>query len=86
MPGSYRVFGSKGMIHLEPAFAYEGIKMTAPTEMEEQKKDPSQFAVEADEFAQCIWQNREPSTGGEEGLRDMRYMAAIYKSAGLHLG
>ena len=92
-PGFYRVHGSKGMIHLEPAFSYEGIKMTAhfngenaPMEMEEQEKDPSQFAVEADEFAQCIWQNRQPSTGGEEGLRDMRYMAEIYKSAGLRLG
>lgn len=91
-PGFYRVHGSSGMIHAEPAFAYQGIKMKAdikgqePIEMEEQEKDPSQFAVEADAFAQCIWENKTPKTSGEEGLRDMRYVETIYKSAGLSLG
>ncbi len=91
-PGAYSVHGTNGMIHAEPAFAYQGISMKAeikgqaPIEMQEQEKDPSQFAVQADTFAQCIWQNQEPKTGGEEGLRDMRYMEAIYKSAGLRLG
>jgi predicted dehydrogenase len=90
-PGFYRVHGSKGMIHAEPAFAYQGIKMKAeikgqaPIEMEEREKDPSQFAVEADAFAECIWQNNTPKTGGEEGLRDMRYIQTIYRSAGLKL-
>jgi predicted dehydrogenase len=91
-PGFYRVHGSKGMIHAEPAFAYEGIKMKAEIhgqpslEMVEQEKGPSQFAVEADAFAQCIWENKEPKTSGEEGLRDMKYIQTIYRSAGLKLG
>lgn len=90
-PGFYRIHGTNGMVHVEPAFSYQGIKMKAeihgqaPVEMEEQEKDPSQFAAEADAFAQCIWQNRQPKTSGEEGLRDMRYIDAIYKSAGLGL-
>lgn len=90
-PGFYRVHGSKGMIHAEPAFAYQGIHMRAeiqgepPIEITEQEKDPSQFTVQADEFAQCILQNREPKTSGEEGLRDMQYMQAIYKSAGIKM-
>ncbi len=92
MPGSYRVFGSKGMLELEPAFAYEGIHMKAqiqgesPMEETEEGKNPSQFVVEADHFAHCINENREPKANGEEGLKDMKFIEQIYKSAGLKLG
>ncbi len=91
MAGGYQVYGSKGSIKAEPAFAYQGIHMTVniqgqpPMEVDEQQKDPMQFAVEADEFARCIAENREPKTNGEEGLRDMKYMEAIYKSAGIKM-
>jgi predicted dehydrogenase len=91
MPGFYRVHGSKGMLHAEPAFAYQGIHLRvqiqgeAPLEITEEEKDPSQFAVQADEFAQCIAENREPKTNGAEGLRDMQCMEAIYKSAGISM-
>jgi predicted dehydrogenase len=89
--GGYRVFGSKGSITAEPAFGYQGIHMTVniqgqtPMEFNADYKDPAQFAVEADEFARCIAENREPKTNGEEGLRDMKYMEAIYKSAGIKM-
>ena len=46
------------------------------------EKDPAQFPREADHLADCILQNKEPKTPGEEGLRDMKLMAAIYKSCG----
>ena len=92
MPGSYRVFGSKGTLELEPAFAYEGIHMKAniqgesPIEETEEDKNPSQFVAEADHFARCIYDNREPKVNGEEGLKDMKFLEQIYKSAGLKLG
>ena len=92
MPGSYRVFGSKGTLELEPAFAYEGIHMRthiqgeSPTEETEEGKNPSQFVAEADHFAHCIYDNREPKPNGEEGLKDMKFIEQIYKSAGLKLG
>jgi predicted dehydrogenase len=42
-------------------------------------KDPGCFVREADHFAECVFSNREPGPNGEEGLRDMKLMAAIYK-------
>ncbi|MDQ2947069.1 MAG: Gfo/Idh/MocA family oxidoreductase [Acidobacteriota bacterium] len=91
MPGFYRVHGSKGMLHAEPAFSYEGIHLKAETQDDppiddlEQAHDPMQFAVEGDDFSQCSLQGRESKTSGEEGLRDLKYMEAIYKSAGIKL-
>jgi predicted dehydrogenase len=40
-----------------------------------------QFAVEMDDFAQCIMQNKASRVSGEEGLRDVALMMAIYESA-----
>ena len=89
MNGFYRVHGSRGMIELSPAFSYEGIHMKA--ELGQQPvigmptpfKGPDQFTREADYFADCILNNREPKSGGEEGLRDTELMSQIYQSAGL---
>jgi predicted dehydrogenase len=86
MPGFFRVHGSKGMIHMEPAFAYQGQHLTASIQGESAidepcaDRDPSQFVREADHFAECILQNKEPKTAGEEGLKDMKLMTAIYRS------
>jgi predicted dehydrogenase len=86
MPGFYRVHGSKGMIHIEPAFAYEGQRFTAriegepPIDEPSSDRDPSQFLREADHFAECIVHNREPRMSGQEGLRDMKLMMAMYGS------
>ena len=43
--------------------------------------DKDQFAIEMDHFSQCVMNNRQPRTPGEEGLQDQRIMDAIYKSA-----
>jgi len=34
-----------------------------------------------DDFAQCILENRPTKVPGEEGLRDVKIMMAIYESA-----
>ena len=92
MPGFYRVYGSTGILHAEPAFSYEGIQLKAQLEGgqavddQEAGKDPSQFVAEADDFAACILENRQPKANGEEGLKDMKFMDSIYKSAGGKLG
>jgi predicted dehydrogenase len=86
MPGTYRVHGSKGYLNLEPAFAYEGIHLTAhiqgepPLYQPNPERDPIQFQREADHFAQCITNNQDPKPTGEEGLRDMKLMMDIYNS------
>ena len=92
MDGFVRVHGSKGMLHLEPAFSYQGIRLQTkiqgedPIDDQTTYKDPAQFVREADYFAECVAQNKDPKTDGHEGLRDMQYMAQIYKSAGRSLG
>ena len=91
MNGYYRVHGSKGILHVEPAFAYQGLHLKAeihdqpPIDEPNPAKDPSQFVAEADHFADCVFENKQPKTAGEEGLRDMQYMAEIYKSCGRRL-
>jgi predicted dehydrogenase len=95
MDGRYKVNGSKGWLQLNPAFNYDGLHLTAHlngtkkgdpgTSLDEPQKehDPYQFAREGDYFATCIDKDLKPEPSGEEGLRDLQYMAQIYKSAGL---
>jgi predicted dehydrogenase len=39
------------------------------------------FAVEMDNFAQCILEKKPTRVPGEEGLRDVKTMMSIYESA-----
>jgi predicted dehydrogenase len=39
------------------------------------------FAAEMDDFAQCVLQDKQSRTPGEEGLRDIKIMLAAYESA-----
>ena len=92
MEGYYRVHGSSGSLHVEPAFSYEGLQLKAqikgepPIDELNPAKDPSQFMAEADYFARCVFDNKEPRSNGEEGLRDMQLISDIYKSCGLKMG
>ncbi len=92
MPGFFRVHGSKGILSMEPAFDYDGLRLDArvqgepPIEERSAEKDPYQFVLEADHMAECILENKEPKSNGEEGLRDTQWMARIYSAAGLKLG
>ena len=89
MQGYFRVHGSKGAIEMDNAFAYEGLHLRAQTadgqsiDEPDPQHDPLQFTAEADYFADCVWNNREPKSDGEEGLRDMSLMSQIYQAAGL---
>jgi predicted dehydrogenase len=84
--GTARAIGSEGMLELNPAFAYQGLQLTgkaqgkSPINVAFNNPSPRQFATLADYFSDCILQNKEPKTGGEEGLRDQRIITAIYKS------
>jgi predicted dehydrogenase len=88
MPGFYRVHGSRGMIHVEPAFSYDGLRLTAriqgeqPIDEPNTEKDPAQFTREADHLVDSIVSGKEPKISGQEGLLDMKYMMEIYRSCG----
>jgi predicted dehydrogenase len=86
MEGFYRIHGSKGAITVQPAFSYTGIHMVG--QIEDQPVDdldsasfPDEFIRETDHFARCVLEDRQPGPSGEEGLKDMEWIAQIYKSA-----
>jgi predicted dehydrogenase len=85
----YRCYGDKGgWFGMDPAFDYERLQMEASQAQGKQEikmapviKEEKQFALEMDHFSQCILENKEPYTPGEEGLQDHKIMEAIYESA-----
>jgi len=88
MTGYFRVRGSRGTILVEPAFNYDKLHLSARFEDKQtldfapDDADPRQFLREADHMADCILQNKEPKTPGQEGLRDMKLIAQIYRACG----
>lgn len=79
--GWFRVYGSKGMIEMQPAFSYEGLKLQINgKDQTVEDHNPLQFTREADHFADCIRRDKAPKTAGEEGRTDLRIMEAIYRS------
>lgn len=88
MDGYFRVHGSKGWLEVDSAFAYEGLLLRgnfSGTTLDEPNpaRDPSHFQAEAEHFSHCIQNGLEPTSPGEEGLRDLKYITQIYKSAGI---
>ncbi|WP_374164022.1 Gfo/Idh/MocA family protein [Arcticibacter sp. MXS-1] len=85
----YRCYADQGgWFGLDPAFAYERLQMEVSQAQDkmEVKQSPSlteenQFALEIDHFSDCIMQNKQPYTPGEEGLQDHLIIEAIYESA-----
>ncbi len=82
------LMGEKGRIELEPATAYSGQRMWVGqdrSDKTEVKPPPgpyaNQWVGQLDHMAQCVLQNREPLVPGEEGLRDLRIIEAVYRSA-----
>ena len=90
MDGFFRVHGSKGWLEVDQAFVYEGLRLRAEfsgTTLDELNpaRDPSHFMAEAAHFSRAIQENQESRTPGEEGLRDMKYITQIYRSAGISI-
>src|SRR5688500_3930817 len=83
----YRIVGTKGHLHAEPAYEYsQGLEYTLTREGKKTKKSVAkrdQFAPQLLYFSDCILNNRKPEPSGEEGLQDVRIVQALYKSAKL---
>jgi predicted dehydrogenase len=80
----YRAIATEGWFELEPATSYSGLRMKINRgNTLEQPSLPvtDQFAVEMDHMSTCVMQDKQPLTPGEEGLRDLTIMMAIYESA-----
>jgi glucose-fructose oxidoreductase len=83
--GSYRIVGTKGHIHVDPAYEYaEGLGYTLTVNGKETKKrigKRDQFAPQLLYFSDCILKDTKPEPSGEEGLQDVRIVEALYRSA-----
>jgi predicted dehydrogenase len=70
----------KGQFELDSAFSYNGIR--GQTNNEKISFPPfNQQAAQMDGFSRCITDELPSDADGEEGLKDMRVIEAIYKSA-----
>ena len=83
-----RINLERATLDMPDAYSYAGQRLligqrlgddAASTEL--QLAPANQFAAEIDHMAECILEDREPRTPGEEGLRDQLLMEAIYRSA-----
>jgi predicted dehydrogenase len=77
-----------GSLVLENAFPYKGQRLMQvraqdklETESTIQVGAKDHFASEMDHMADCVIKGQTPRTPGEEGLRDIKLMEAIYRAA-----
>ena len=80
------LMGEKGRIELEPGTRYDGNRLWVGKEWAKEVTPPpgpgaTQWAGQLDHLSQCVLQDREPIVPGEEGLRDIRIIEAVYRSA-----
>ncbi len=80
----FRVMGTEARLGMDPATWYSGLRLWVERGNTIQERDlpaVDHFAAEMDHMSDCVMQNKEPLTPGEEGLRDLKIMAAIYEAA-----
>jgi len=82
-----RITGDKGWIDIEPGTPYDGHRMKVGSYYNGDPVEPppgpgvNQFVGQLDHLSQCIKENRDNRAAGEEGLRDIRIIMAMYQSA-----
>ena len=80
----FRVMGTDARLCMDPATWYSGLRMwieRGNTIEEKELPVVDHFASEMDHMSDCVMQNRQPLTPGEEGLRDITLIKAVYESA-----
>jgi len=80
----YRVLGTEARLELDPATWYSGLRMWIERGSTIEQRDLPEidhFAAEMDHMSDCVVQDTEPLTPGEEGLRDLTIIRAIYEAA-----
>jgi predicted dehydrogenase len=79
------VHGEKGWAELAPAFAFEEERRlsgkVAGRWFAKTYKPMDEFALELNCFSKCIQEGKKPEPDGEQGLRDMIIIEAIYRAA-----
>jgi predicted dehydrogenase len=76
----FRAATSRGWFGLEPAYFYGGNRGRRSDGPEINMPPTDQFAVELEDFADCVLNNKPSKVSGDMGLADLRYLTAIYES------
>lgn len=76
----FNAYGDEGWFGLNPGYSYNGITGTTSQGEAIDFPEIDQFAAEMDDFALCVQNNRPSRASGEEGLRDLKVIEAIYDS------
>ena len=77
----FGVAAEGGRFGVDPGLNYHGIKGYRSDNKPLSFPDMDQFAAEMDDFADCVRAGRPTRVPGEEGLRDVRIIEALYRSA-----
>jgi predicted dehydrogenase len=77
----FNAYAEQGWFGLDPAFNYTGNRGHRSDGKELRFDTVNQFAVEMDDFAQCILSSKPSKVSGKEGLRDLKILMAIYEAA-----
>jgi len=81
----FRVVGTEGNIHAEPAYEYAealGYTLTVGNTVRNKKgRRRDQFAAEISYFSDCILNDKNPEPSADEGCWDVGVVSALYQSA-----
>ncbi|MCC8407554.1 Gfo/Idh/MocA family oxidoreductase [Mucilaginibacter sp. UR6-1] len=77
--GYLKATAEKGQFALEPAFGYGGIKGSTHLGVMNMQ-NINQQAAQMDDFALCVLNKKPTRVPGEEGLKDLKVIDAIYRS------
>lgn len=80
----YRVFGDKAYLELDPATDYYKHRLLIGRKDATEERiiqERNQFALEMDHLSECVMENKQQKTPGQEGLQDVKLMSAIYEAA-----
>jgi predicted dehydrogenase len=69
---------------MDPATWYSGLRLWIERGNNIEQRDLPEvdhFASEMDHMSDCVMENKQPLTPGEEGLRDLTIIHAIYEAA-----
>ena len=80
-PPSVMVSGSEGCISFEVGSGQLELVKEGKTQVTRFPPDNRGLPAMVREFRQCILEGRDPETSGEEGIRDLELVLAIYESA-----
>jgi predicted dehydrogenase len=79
----FRVCKPAGAFELDPATPYTNLRMRVfrgGTIEDRSLPQRDHFQLEMDHMSECVQANKEPLTPGEDGLKDMKIIEAIYES------